>query len=623
MAKSSLLNRQLEQLPDSPGVYIMRDARGVIVYVGKATSLKNRVRSYFQSGIKKSPKTVAQMKVVESIEWVVVSSPEEALVLECNLIKEHNPKYNIMLRDDKHYPYLMVTTNEEYPRLVVVRSTKNDGNRYFGPYVSSSAMRLTQQLISKIFPLRSCSAHNFRSRKRPCLNAHIGKCLAPCDGQVDKARYNEMVKQVIWFLEGKTSHIIKDLQEKMEQASEELRFEDAARCRDQIAAIRKVQSSQQMDVGVDNRDMVAVLAKKDVAVAMVFFVREGKVVGKDNFFLENADGNTMPQLVSAFLSGYYNGVDFMPPEICLSSEAEDSDELADYLTAKRGAKVQLTVPKIGDKRKLLDLVEQNAKILLERELEEQVYKKISGGEALEELKTALGLAKTPYRIECYDNSHWQGTYTVNSMVTFCGGQPNKALYRHMRIKSPTNGDDFMAMREAVSRRLARGLEEREKLKNGELKPGEAPMAQWPDLMLIDGGKGQLSAVVDIVETLGLDTEIPVFSLAKRDDEIFRPHCSKPIMLDKHSPALHLLKRLSDEAHRFGITYQRKLREKGQKESALDNIPGIGSTRRTALLKAFGSLAAILEATPEELALVPSMNRKAAEDLYEYLHKKQD
>ena len=262
MAKSSLLNQQLAQLPDSPGVYIMHDAKGVIVYVGKATSLKNRVRSYFQSGIKKSPKTVAQMKVVESIEWVVVSSPEEALVLECNLIKEHNPKYNIMLRDDKHYPYLMLTTNEQYPRLVVVRSTKNDGNRYFGPYVSSSAMRLTQQLISKIFPLRSCSTHNFRSRKRPCLNAHIGKCLAPCDGGVDKALYDDMVKQVIWFLEGKTSHIIKNLQEKMEQASEELRFEDAARYRDQIEAVRKVQSSQQMDVGVDNRDMVAVLPKK-------------------------------------------------------------------------------------------------------------------------------------------------------------------------------------------------------------------------------------------------------------------------------------------------------------------------------------------------------------------------
>lgn len=619
MPQNPKLNKQLSQLPDSPGVYIMRDAKGVIVYVGKATSLKSRVRSYFQPGGNKSPKTVAQMKVVDSLEWVVVSSPQEALVLECNLIKEHNPKYNIMLRDDKHYPYLMVTTNEQYPRLVVVRQTKNDGNRYFGPYVSSSAMKMTQQLIGKIFPLRSCSNHAFHSRKRPCLNAHIEKCLAPCGGRVDKKEYNEMVKQVIWFLEGKTNNILKDLQIKMEQASEELRFEDAARYRDQIQAVRQVQSSQQMDVGTENRDMAAVLRQKGIAVAMVFFVREGKVVGKDHFFLDNTSDSTMPQLLSAFLSSYYSGVDFMPPEICLNGEAEDMEELTKYLTAKRGGKVQLSVPQIGDKRKLLDLVEQNAKIILDREIEEQVYKKVSQTEALEELKTALDLEKIPYRIECYDNSHWQGTYTVNSMVTFCGGQPNKALYRHMRIKNPTNGDDFMAMREALSRRLARGLREREMLKNGELKPEEAPMAQWPDLILIDGGKGQLSAVVDILETLQL--KIPVFSLAKREDEIFRPHCSQPIMLDKRSPALQLLKRLSDEAHRFGITYQRKLREKGQKESALDNIPGIGPARRTALLKTFGSLAGIMEATEEQLALVPAMNRKAAADLYSYLHKK--
>lgn len=621
MAKSGLLNKQLSQLPESPGVYIMRDAKGVIIYVGKATSLKNRVRSYFQAGVAKSAKTTAQMKAVESIEWIVVSSPEEALVLECNLIKEHNPKYNIMLRDDKHYPYLAVTTTEKYPRLLVVRSTQNDGNRYFGPYVSTSAMRMTKRLIEKIFPLRSCSNHEFHSRKRPCLNYHIQKCQAPCVKEISTEEYNYTVRQVIWFLEGKTSNIIKSLQNKMEQAADELRFEDAARFRDQIEAIRQVQSSQQMDVGTENRDIVAVLSEREFAVALVFFVREGKVVGKDSFFLENTEGSTAGMLMSAFLSGYYNGVDFMPPEICLNNAAEDTADLEKYLSAKRGGKVTLTVPKMGDKRKLLDLVEQNAKILLNREKEEQVYKKVSGTEALEELKQALDLPKIPYRIECYDNSHWQGTYTVNSMVTFTGGQPNKALYRHMRIKNPTNGDDYMAMREAVSRRIAKGLEEKEKLKSGILKPDEAPMAQWADLMLIDGGKGQLSAVVDILETLNLN--IPVFSLAKKEDEIFRPHESNPIILPKNSPALHLLKRLSDEAHRFGITYQRKLREKGQKESALDNIPGIGPTRRTNLLKTYGSLAAVLEASAEELALVPGMNRKIAAELYDYLHKKQN
>jgi excinuclease ABC subunit C len=620
MPQNPRLNKQLSQLPDSPGVYIMRDSKGVIIYVGKATSLKNRVRSYFQPGGNKSPKTLAQVKAVDSIEWVVVSSPQEALVLECNLIKEHSPKYNIMLRDDKHYPYLMLTVNETYPRLVVVRETKNDGNRYFGPYVSSSAMKMTQQLISKIFPLRSCSNHAFRTRKRPCLNAHIGKCLAPCNGNIDPKAYGEIVKQVIWFLEGKTTTILKDLQNKMEEASMELRFEDAARYRDQIQAVKQVQSNQQMDVGTENRDMAAIVRQKDIAVAMIFFVREGKVVGRDHFFLEKTAQTPMPQLMTAFLSSYYGGVDFLPPEICLSTEAEDMEELSKYLSDKRGAKVQLNVPQIGDKRKLLDIVTQNAKIILDREIEEQVYKQVSGHQALEELKEVLNLPTVPYKIECYDNSHWQGTYTVNSMVTFCGGQPNKALYRHMRIKNPTNGDDFMAMREALSRRLATGIREREKLKNGELKPDEAPMAKWPDLILIDGGKGQLSAVVEILETLEL--AIPVISLAKREDEIFLPHNSQPLILDKRSPALQLLKRLSDEAHRFGITYQRKLREKGQKESALDNIPGIGPTRRTALLKTFGSLARIMEATPEQLALVPSMNKKAAEDLYSYLHKKE-
>lgn len=620
MPQNPRLNKQLSQLPDSPGVYIMRDSKGVIIYVGKATSLKNRVRSYFQPGGNKSPKTLAQVKAVDSIEWVVVSSPQEALVLECNLIKEHNPKYNIMLRDDKHYPYLMLTVNETYPRLVVVRETKNDGNRYFGPYVSSSAMKMTQQLISKIFPLRSCSNHAFRTRKRPCLNAHIGKCLAPCNGNIDPKAYGEIVKQVIWFLEGKTTTILKDLQNKMEEASMKLRFEDAARYRDQIQAVKQVQSSQQMDVGTENRDMTAIVRQKDIAVAMIFFVREGKVVGRDHFFLEKTAQTPMPQMMTAFLSSYYGGVDFLPPEICLSTEAEDMEELSKYLSDKRGAKVQLNVPQIGDKRKLLDIVTQNAKIILDREIEEQVYKQVSGHQALEELKKVLNLPTVPYKIECYDNSHWQGTYTVNSMVTFCGGQPNKALYRHMRIKNPTNGDDFMAMREALSRRLATGIREREKLKNGELKPDEAPMAKWPDLILIDGGKGQLSAVVEILETLELT--IPVISLAKREDEIFLPHNSQPLILDKRSPALQLLKRLSDEAHHFGITYQRKLREKGQKESALDNIPGIGPTRRTALLKTFGSLARIMEATPEQLALVPSMNKKAAEDLYSYLHKKE-
>lgn len=615
------LKEQLAQLPEAPGVYIMRDADGQVVYVGKAKSLKNRVRSYFQAESRLAPKTAVQMRVVQELEWIVVSSAEEALVLECNLIKEYNPKYNILLRDDKHYPYLCLTMAEEYPRLIMVRSVKNDGNRYFGPYVSSGAMKLTQKLLSDIFPLRTCSDKSFKHKRRPCLNFHIKRCLAPCTGKVDKAAYREMCEQVALFLEGRSGAITARLNSQMQQAAAELRFEEAAVLRDRLQAVKLVQSRQYMDAGSDNRDMLAAAlpeAGSEIAAVQIFFVREGKVVGREHFFLQNPGGDSAGQVLAAFICQYYSGVDFIPPEICLSNEAPDMDELAAWLGDKRGGKVSLNVPKIGEKKRLLSLVEQNARLVLARELEEQAYAEAAGGEALEELRRVLGLPKAPWRIECFDNSHWQGTYTVSAMVTFLGGKPAKALYRHMRIKGQTNGDDYMAMREAVARRLGWGLKQREQLKAGSLKPEEAPMAEWPDLLLIDGGKGQLAVAVDILEALKLD--IPVFGLAESEEWLYRPHDSEPIILPKSSHGLQLLQRVRDEAHRFGITYQRRLREKGQKASALDNIPGIGEVRRAALLKAFGSLEQIMAASEQELALTPGMNRRAAADLYEYLHK---
>ena len=617
------LREKLNQLPDSPGVYIMRDAEGQVVYVGKAKSLKNRVRSYFQTESRLAPKTAVQMRAVEELEWIVVSSAEEALVLECNLIKEYNPKYNILLRDDKHYPYLCMTLTEEYPRLITVRSVKNDGNRYFGPYVSSGALKLTQKLLSDIFPLRSCSAQSFKRRHRPCLNFHIGRCLAPCTGKVDKAAYREMCEQVMLFLEGKSGQISARLTKQMQQASDELRFEEAAALRDRLQAVKLVQSRQYMDAGSDNRDMLAVALPdtgEELAAVQIFFVREGKVVGREHFFLQNPAGDGAGQVLAAFVCQYYSGVDFIPPEVCLSADIPEPDALAAWLSDKRGGRVSLSVPKIGEKKRLLSLVEQNARLVLSRELEEAAYAAAAGGEALEELRQALGLKKAPWRIECFDNSHWQGTYTVSAMVTFQGGKPAKALYRHMRIKGQTNGDDYMAMREAVARRLGWGLSQREDLQNGRLKPEEAPMAEWPDLLLIDGGKGQLAVAVDILEALQLD--IPVFGLAESEEWLYRPHDSTPIILPKSSHGLQLLQRVRDEAHRFGITYQRRLREKGQKASALDNIPGIGDVRRASLLKTFGSLQHIMAATEDELALTPGMNRRAAADLYAYLHKQE-
>lgn len=614
------LKEKLALLPDAPGVYIMRDKDGQVVYVGKAKSLCRRVRSYFQPESRLAPKTAAQMRVVAELEWIVVSSAAEALVLESNLIKEYNPKYNILLRDDKHYPYLCLTMREEYPRLIMVRAVKNDGNRYFGPYVSSGAMKLTQKLLSDIFPLRSCSNRSFERKSRPCLNYHIGRCLAPCTGKVDKAAYREMCEQVALFLEGKSSAITSRLQSQMQQAAAELRFEDAARLRDRIEAVKLVQSRQNMDSGSDNRDMLAVAITPELpelAAVQIFFVREGKVVGREHFFLQNPAGDAPGEVLAAFIGQYYSGVDFIPPEICLSDEPPELAELAEWLAAKRGAKVSLNVPKIGEKKRLLRLVEQNAQLVAARELEEHNYAAAAGGEALEELRRALDLPKAPWRIECFDNSHWQGTYTVSAMVTFLGGKPAKALYRHMRIKGETNGDDYMAMREAVARRLGWGLSQREQLKAGKIRPEEAPMAEWPDLLLIDGGKGQLAVAVDILEALQLD--IPVFGLAESEEWLYRPHDSEPIILPKSNCGLQLLQRVRDEAHRFGITYQRRLREKGQKASALDDVPGIGPTRRAALLRAFGSLEQIMQAGEDELALVQGMNRRAAADLYKYLH----
>lgn len=617
------LKEKLAELPASPGVYIMRDADGQVIYVGKAKSLKQRVRSYFQAESRLAPKTAAQMRVVEELEWIVVSSAMEALVLESNLIKEYAPKYNIMLRDDKHYPYLAVTLGEEYPRLIEVRAVKNDGSRYFGPYVSAGAMHITEKLLREIFPLRTCTNRNFRQQKRPCLNFHIGRCLAPCTGKVDKQAYREMCRQVVQFLEGKSNRMLADLNEQMRRASDELRFEEAAQLRDRINAIKLVQSKQYMDAGSDNRDMLAVAlaADESLAAVQVFFVREGKVVGREHFFLDNHGDNRAEHILSAFICQYYSGVDFIPPEICLSEPLTDMDTLNDWLNQKRGGRVNLFAPKIGEKKRLLELVQHNAELVLNRELEEQSYKKAAGGEALAELQQALNLPKAPWRIECFDNSHWQGTYTVSAMVTFQGGQPAKALYRHMRIKGQTNGDDYMAMREAVARRMGWGISQREQLKAGELKLEEAPMAEWPDLLLIDGGKGQLAVAVDILETLGLLGTIPVFGLAESDEWLYRPYDPEPIILPKSSQGLQLLQRVRDEAHRFGITYQRRLREKGQKASALDDVPGIGPARRVALLRAFGSLEQIMAASEEELALVDSMNKRAARSLYSYLHER--
>ena len=613
------LEAQLKVLPDKPGVYLMKDDQGRIIYVGKATSLKQRVRSYFQSNKHHTPKERSLIEKISDLETIVVDSPVEALILECNLIKQYRPKYNVRLRDDKHYPYLKITLDEDFPRMLVVRSMKPDQAKYFGPYTSTAAMNQTIKIIKDIFPLRSCRDEKLDRKARACLNAHIGKCAAPCTGNISSAAYREMVRQVIMFLEGRRLEIIKDLEKKMAEAAQDLRFEEAARIRDQIQAVQQVVEKQKVENdSFADRDVVGLAVDHDLAVVAVFFVRGGKVTGREHFFLTNVDHDGEPELLAAFLQQYYGNAEELPREIVVPCAIPDGELVEEWLTLKRGRKVKLHLPQRGDKKRLLDLVVKNAQILLDQHRSLRDKRKEEAGEALEELRRELNLLKTPHRIECYDISNIQGTNSVGSMVVFLGGEPCPAHYRRFKIKTVEGPNDFASLQEVVRRRISRGLEERREIREGGLPAKDAKFADFPDLMIIDGGKGQLSAVKEILDQFCLS--LPVFGLAKEFEHLFRPGDGTPIILKPNSPALYLIQRVRDEAHRFAITYHRKLRSKEQVKSVLDEIPGIGPARRKALIQTYGSVEKIARAEPEELAMVPGMNRGAAKLVYEFFHK---
>jgi excinuclease ABC subunit C len=616
------LTAQLKVLPDKPGVYIMKDDQGRIIYVGKATSLKQRVRSYFQKSKHHTPKELSLIEKIHELETIVVDSPVEALILECNLIKQHRPKYNIRLRDDKHYPYLKITLDEEYPRVMVVRSMKPDNAKYFGPYTSSTAMNQTLKIIKDIFPLRSCRQEKLDHKTRACLNAHIEKCAAPCVGNISVEAYRDMVRQVILFLEGRRLEIVKDLEKKMSEAAADLRFEEAARLRDQIQAVQQVVEKQKIENdSFEDRDVVGVAANHDLAVAQIFFVRRGKVIGREHFFLTNVDHDGVPELLGAFLQQYYGHADDLPREIIVQCGLADKELIDEWLTMKRGRKVKIHQPKRGDKKRLLDLVVKNAEILLAQHQSLRDKRKEEAGEALEQLRQELKLPQTPHRIECYDISNIQGTNSVGSMVVFIGGEPSPRQYRRFRIKTVEGPNDFASLQEVVGRRIKRGLEERREIREARLQVKDAKFADFPDLMIIDGGKGQLSAVKEVLEEFSLT--LPVFGLAEEFEHLFRPGDSNPIILKANSPALYLIQRLRDEAHRFAITYHRKLRSKEQVKSVLDDIPGIGPARRKALIRAYGSVDKIREAGLEELSLVEGMNKLAAKQVYEFFHSKKE
>ncbi len=593
---SESIRQALAVLPQKPGVYLMHDAEGKVIYVGKAVILKNRVRSYFRNLASHTPKVKAMVAKIAEIETIVTSSEVEALILECNLIKKYRPRYNIMLKDDKTYPYLKVT-NEDFPRLLMTRRKQKDGARYYGPYADAGAMHATAKLLKKMFPLRTCRNMNV---DRPCLNYHIKRCLAPCAGLVSQAEYAGMIKSVCMVLDGKTTKLERDLKKRMQEAAEEYAFEEAARLRDQLQAVTKL-NEEQKAVTNNGGDMDVVGFSQDMTgiCLQLFFIRQGKLLGRESFFLPN-DGETEQAVVTAFLKQYYNDASYIPKEIVLTvlPEEEEQQLLKIWLTERAGRKVELFVPQRGTKRDLLQMAKENAQKLLDERLRKGSLSLKDDVQAAEELQRILGLEHSLERMDCFDISHTQGSETVASMTVFRNGTASKKDYRKFKIRSAEGKpDDFKSMQEVVYRRYK-------------------DYEDLPNLVVIDGGKGQLSSALEVIRGLGLH-DLPVVSLAEREEEIFVPGRSESIYLNRDSAALHLIQRIRDEAHRFAITYHRKLRSKRNMVSILDHVEGIGPKRRQELWKAFKSLEAMKQASVEELAAVESMNKVAAQSLYDF------
>lgn len=614
------LSDKIKNIPPRPGVYLFKDADGRVIYVGKAVSLKNRVRSYFQAGAKQAPKVQAMLRRAVDLDYIVTDSEMEALILENNLIKKHRPKYNVLLKDDKTYPYIKVTVQEEFPRVHITRRVVKDGARYFGPFTHVGAVNETLRLLKKIFPLRTCKQREPAPRDRPCLNYHIRRCLGPCCNLVERPAYRETVNEVVLFLEGRQEDLTKRLRQRMEQAAENLEFEKAAELRDQLLAVEKIVERQKV-VSTDlvDQDVIAMARGFDEACLTVFFIRGGKLIGREQYFLEGTDTLERGEVMATFVQQFYNQTEVVPAEILLSEEIEGAPLIAAWLSELRGSKVNIKVPKRGDKHKLVAMAAQNALLSLEQtQLERQAGRQAVDG-ALAELMAALGLAEPPRRMECYDISNIQGTETVASMVVFEDGKPAKDQYRRFKIRTVEGPNDFASMKETLSRRLSRAREEQAQVEGGELAANRAKFTRLPDLIIIDGGKGQLSAAREAMLEQGF-AHIPAFGLAKEEELLFAPGRPDPIRLPGESRGLQMLQRLRDEAHRFAATYHRKLRTRRNLKSVLDEIEGIGAVRRRELYKAYKSLDAIKQASPAELAKVPGMNIKAAEAVYRFFRE---
>lgn len=598
----------------------MKNSLGEVIYVGKAKVLKNRVRQYFQNSKNHSEKVRAMVKNIAEFEYIVTDSEMEALILECNLIKKYSPRYNIALKDDKFYPFIKITTNEDFPRVYVTRNFAKDGNRYFGPYTNGTAVYEVMGLIKKLFPLRTCKKAIVEGGEptRACLNYHINLCKAPCAGYISKAEYWEMIDEIINILNGTDTSIIKNLKLEMEKAAEELEFEKAAKIRDRILAIELISEKQKMfTVKEGDEDFIDLYTDEKDGCAQVFFVREGKVTGREHFMIEDIGDDPVKEVISSFIASFYGGTAQIPKTIYVPEEIEDQELIEKFLTEKRGSKVWIKVPKKGDKKNLLDMVRNNAKIMLDQFKEKMVEEKELNKSALTELADVLGLDSLPARIEAYDISNIQGVDSVGTMVVFENGKAKNSDYRRFKIKSVKGPNDYESMREILSRRFSHGLEEVNKIKERNLEYSKGKFCIFPDLIMMDGGKGQVNIALEVLKDFGI--EIPVCGLVKDDKHRTRGIIfnNEEILIRRGSGLMNLITRIQDEVHRYAITYHRSLRDKRTLHSILEDIPRIGEKRRRNLLMKFGSIDNIKKASVEELLDTPGIDKRAAESIKQY------
>lgn len=609
------IQEELKKLPGKPGVYIMHDEKDAIIYVGKAISLKNRVRQYFQTSRNKGAKIEQMVTHITRFEYIVTDSELEALVLECNLIKEHRPKYNTMLMDDKTYPFIKVTVNEPFPRVMMARRMVKDKAKYFGPYTSAGAVKDTIELIRKLYHVRSCNRNLPKDirKERPCLNYHIHQCEAPCQGYVSQEEYRKSIQKVLHFLNGNYDFILKELEEKMQAAADSLEFEKAIEYRELLSSVQKIAQKQKItDTAGDDRDILALAAEEEDAVVQVFFIRGGRLIGRDHFYLKIAKDESQSEILSSFVKQFYAGTPYIPAELMLPEEIEDHEVVEEWLTKRRGHRVHVKVPKKGTKEKLVELAQKNAQMVLNNDKERLKREEGRTIGAVKELEKMLGLQGV-VRMEAFDISNTNGFDSVGSMVVYEKGKPKRNDYRKFKIKSVQGPDDYASMEEVLTRRFEHGLRE----KDGEKESGG--FTAFPDLILMDGGKGQVNIAVQVLEKMHLN--IPVCGMVKDDCHRTRGlyYQNEELPIDRNSECFRLITRIQDEAHRFAITFHRQLRSKGQVHSVLDDIPGIGPARRKDLMRSFENIEAIKNASVEELKVLPSMNEKSAQEVYNFFH----